>query len=274
MAKLMSVMRRVLQQYADRRVPKASAAMSYHLTMTLFPLIICLYALLGENYRSALQIPDFVEQFLSADTTRLLHSFLLHVATSNSKAILFAALTVLVTSSSAAVRTLVGTIGEMQGGRRFQGLTDLLFSVLLSLAFLAAVYFAVLVMLTGRSFLEALSGYFPFINGKTSWRWLRFLLLAGIELVIYWGIYEVSRRGSDTCSTLPGAIFAAAAIVGMSYVFSVFIAASARYPLVYGSLASLILLMFWLYLSCQIIFLGAALNVALRDSQAGGQKKR
>ncbi|MBR1456201.1 MAG: YihY/virulence factor BrkB family protein [Oscillospiraceae bacterium] len=45
--------------------------------------------------------------------------------------------------------------------------------------------------------------------------------------------------------------------------------ASARYPLVYGSITSLILLMFWLYISCQIIFIGAALNVALRDIRQG-----
>ena len=57
----------------------------------------------------------------------------------------------------------------------------------------------------------------------------------------------------------------------MSWVFSVFIAVSARYPLVYGSLASLVLLMFWLFLCCQIIFLGAALNVAVRDENRGNR---
>ena len=57
----------------------------------------------------------------------------------------------------------------------------------------------------------------------------------------------------------------------MSWVFSMFIAVSARYPLVYGSLASLVLLMFWLFLCCQIIFLGAALNVAVRDENRGNR---
>jgi len=53
----------------------------------------------------------------------------------------------------------------------------------------------------------------------------------------------------------------------MSFVFSVFIGASAKYPLVYGSLASVILLMFWLHLCCQIIFIGAAFNIALRNDR-------
>ena len=49
----------------------------------------------------------------------------------------------------------------------------------------------------------------------------------------------------------------------MTLVFSNFIGVSTRYPLVYGSLASVILLMFWLFLICQIIYLGAALNIVL-----------
>ena len=137
-------------------------------------------------------------------------------------------------------------------------------------------YFAILVMFTGRSFLDLLSGYLPFVDVGASWQWLRFILLALIEFAIFWGVYEASKRRSDAYSVIPGAIFSTAAMVGMSFVFSVFIAASARYPLVYGSLASLILLMFWLYLSCQIIFWGAALNVALRNDRLhrGGRETK
>ena len=41
-----------------------------------------------------------------------------------------------------------------------------------------------------------------------------------------------------------------------SGVFSWFIGMSSRYALVYGSLASLIILLVWLYLCVQILFLG------------------
>jgi membrane protein len=176
-----------------------------------------------------------------------------------------AGLTVLITSASAAVRTLQATIGEMQGGRRYQGFSDFLFSLVFSLAFLASMYFGILVMFTGRDFIKLLNGWLPFIDIRRSWQWIRFLLLGGIELVIFWGIYAVSRRHRDHYAILPGALFATLGLVVMSWLFSGFIAVSTRYPLVYGSLASLILLMFWLHLCCQIIYVGAALNIALRD---------
>ena len=267
-------LRRLLGLYTEKRIPRAAAALSYYLTMTLFPLIICLYSLLGNNYDRAMQILDFVDQFISAETTRYLKTFLNYVAVSHSSAMLVAGLTVLVTSASAGVRNMQATIGELQGGQRYQGLWDILFSVVFSLVFLAAMYFAMLVMLTGREFLDLVNSYLPFIDISNSWHWLRFLLLAGIMFVLFWGIYRVSCKRSERYPTYPGAIFATVALVVMSLIFSTFIAASTRYPLVYGSLASLILLMFWLFLSCQIIYLGAALNIVIRDERlARGHEK-
>ena len=54
----------------------------------------------------------------------------------------------------------------------------------------------------------------------------------------------------------------------MSGIFSRFIAVSYRYPLVYGSLASIILLMVWLFLCSQTIYLGAAVNACLDQQKA------
>ncbi len=260
--------------YSKKRIPRASAALSYHLTMTIFPLIICLYSLLGKSHSGALELLEMAESFLAANTLSFIHNFLDYVAAENSTAMLVAGLTVLVTSASAGVRTLQATIGELQGGQRYQGLMDFLFSVIFSLVFLAAMYFAVLVILTGEEILVLLGRILPFIDPGSSWKWLRFLVLAGIELVIYWGVYAVSKRPGDHYATLPGACVAAVGTVLMSVAFSVIIGASTRYPLVYGSLASVILLMYWLYICCQIIFIGAAFNVVLRNHKRLGPEYR
>ena len=145
---------------------------------------------------------------------------------------------------------------------------DLIFSVILSLVFVAAMYLALLVMLTGKDFIELVNGFLPFVDISNSWRYIRYLLMAGIEFLLFWALYCVSRRRADHYACWPGAVFSMVGMVLMSLLFSMFIAVSARYPLVYGSLASLILLMFWLFLSCQVIYLGAALNIAIRDARS------
>ena len=265
--RIFRVLRRTANLYMEKQIPRSAAALSYYLTMSIFPLIICLYTLLGNNYAKTMLIVDFVDQFLSAEVTRYIKNFLGYVARNHDPAMLVAGLTLLLTSSSAAVRSLQVTIGDLQGGRRFQGLRDFVFSIVFSLAFVAAMYFAILVMLTGEDFLEFVDSFLPFLDISRSWRWLRFVVLAGIEYVIFFGVYEVSRRKEDLYGTAFGSLLATIGMVVMSWIFSEFIAASTRYPLVYGSLASLILLMFWLFLSCQVIYVGAALNVAIRDEK-------
>ena len=235
------------------------------MTMTFFPLLICLYALLGKNHARVMEALQFVSQFISADTARMLRSFMSYVALADSDAMLLAGLTVLLSSASAGVRSMQSTIGEMQGGERYRGAACLLFSLVFSLLFVAAVYFGILVLFTGRDVLELLNGRLPFVELGASWQWIRFLLLAALLLGLVWAVFAVSQRPTDRYRCFPGAVFAAAGMVAMSSLFSAFIAASARYSLVYGSLASLILLMLWLHFSCQILYLGAALNIAIRD---------
>lgn len=271
--KFMRFLRNFSRMYAVKRLPRASAALSYYLTMTFFPLIICLYTLLGNSYDKAMSVLSFTEHLMASETVDFLEDFLYYVAENNSLAMMMAGIVVLLTSASAAVRSLQGTIGELQGGQRFQGALGYFFSVVFSLLLLAALYFAILVMLTGRSVIERLNQMLPFIDISQSWRYVRFLVLAGIEYVICLGVYEGSKRSWDSYSTWPGALLATVALVGVSIAFSVFIDASTKYPLVYGSLASVILLMLWLYFCCMVIFCGAAVNIVIRDMKARNNYK-
>lgn len=258
----------------DKKLTRASAALSYFLTMTLFPFLIILYTLLGNSYDKAMRVLNFLKNFIAAESADTIADFLRYVAANNSKAMMVAALIVLVTSASAAVRSLQATIGEMQGGQHFQGLMDFVFSVIFSLLFVAAIYFAVVVMLTGREFIQWLNNVLPFVDIRDSWNVLRFLMLAAIDYGIVWGIYAVSKRRGDHYPTAVGALAATLAMVGVSIAFSVFIGASTRYPLVYGSLASVILLMFWLYTACLVIYCGAAINIALRNIREEDRQRR
>lgn len=58
---------------------------------------------------------------------------------------------------------------------------------------------------------------------------------------------------------------AALAIVAASVLFSWFIGMSSRYALVYGSLASLIILLVWLYLCGNLLLLGTVVGRVLEN---------
>lgn len=274
MYSVLKLLKSTVELYNKYRIPRAAAALCYYLTMTFFPLIICLYTLLGKNYIQIMETLRFVSQFISANTTEMLRSFMRYVATRSSNAMLLAGVLLFLASASAAMRTIQSTIGEMQGEQRFRGISGFLFSLVLALAFVLSFYFSILVLFTGRDFLEKINGILPFIDISRSWSWIRFLLLAGIMFMIVWAMFTVLRRRSDHYRTFPGAAFTSVSIVVMSLIFSTFISASARYSMVYGSLASLILLMYWLYLVCQIIFLGASLNFAVYKLYGASKRRK
>jgi len=58
----------------------------------------------------------------------------------------------------------------------------------------------------------------------------------------------------------PGALFAAAAFEGLKYGFTFYLANFANYDQVYGTLGSVVVLLFWVFLSANILILGAEIS--------------
>ena len=249
--------------YFDHHIPRAAAALSYFLTWSVFPMLICLYQMLGRLFPASEEIRAFLTGLLPANITDTFLDFLRYVSLNQSTTMLFVALTVLVTSSSAAYRTMDDVIGEMRGRTRFSGFFEVLFSLGFSVIFLLAIYLAAILILTGKWFLDFVDRHIMFMNISDSWSWARFVLLGLLLFVIMFGLYRMTAPKEGPVRILPGAVAAAVALVIVSIFFSTVIGVSVRYPLVYGSLASLIILMFWLYVCGIVIFMGGALNVTL-----------
>lgn len=272
MKKIWAFAERFIGMYNQNRLPMAAAALSYHLTMTFFPMVIVLYSMLGNNYVKAMRVLAFAEHLLAAETVSVIRDFLTYVATDRSPAMVAAGVTVLISSASAAVRVLQSTIGGMQGGERYRGIWGFLISFVYSILLVAGIYLVMIIMLAGRGLMNKLNSFIPIIDISRSWDSVRFLILGGIVLLLFWGIYLISQRKEDRYETFAGAILATLAMVAVSLAFSAIIGVSARYPLVYGSLASLILLMMWLYFCSLVIYCGAAINIVLRDMKAEKEK--
>ena len=155
----------------------------------------------------------------------------------------------------------MATMGDLYGQQRYQGLLHTVMSFLYSAVFLVIIYLSVVVVATGDWFIDLLDQWFHVGEIIASWTWLRFILLTGIIMLLLLLLYRsVTPHNRPALPVLPGAIFGGLAILAVSILFSTMISASARYTLVYGSLASLIILMLWLHLIGTIILLGGLVN--------------
>ena len=259
---------RVLMSMADtflaRRVTRSAAELAYCMVMALFPAIICIYDLLALILRDPAAVLRIVETLvLPRETQALVSDFLTYVSGNTSEVMFFAALLVIITSASAAFRAMAAIVGEIHGGKRFGIVRSTIVSVAFSVAFLLVLYLCILLMLTGKHFLLWLDALLPHVSIVWSWTWLRFLILFAILLMMILILYRLTTPRRPQHRVLPGAVFSAVAIVCMSILLSWLIGNSTKYSLVYGSLASAVILLFWFQAFGLLLILGVLLNHAL-----------
>ena len=236
--------------------------------MAVFPLLICVYTLIGSLFPAMGNIREFLDMMLPYETVDTIMDYLSYVSNNLSKTMFVAALLVMLTSSSAAFRLIDNVTGEMRGRRRYGDVFALVFSFLFSVIFLLTILVCMAVIITGKWFLEFVDSHIDFLNISSAWNWARFLLMAGLLFVVLSILFRFTAPRDGKVHVLPGALASALALLVVSPIFSYFIGLSVKYPLVYGSLASIILMMFWFYICGVILLTGNALNVALE--RAGG----
>ncbi len=259
---------RVLTTMADtflaRRVTRSAAEIAYYMVMALFPVIICMYDLLALILRDPTAVLRIVETLvLPRETQALVSEFLIYVSGNTSQVMFIAALFVMITSASAAFRAMAAIVSEIHGDKRFGIVSSTVVSVAFSVAFLLVLYLCVLLMLTGKHFLLWLDALMPRVSIVWSWTWLRFLVLFAILLMMILVLYRLTTPRRTSHRVLPGALFSAVGIVVMSILLSWLIGNSAKYSLVYGSLASVVILLFWFQVFGLLLILGVVLNHAL-----------
>lgn len=268
---------RVLTTMADtfltRRVTRSAAEIAYYMVMALFPVIICMYDLLALILRDPTAVLRIVETLvLPRETQALVSEFLNYVSGNTSQVMFIAALFVMITSASAAFRAMAAIVGEIHGDKRFGIVRNTVVSIIFSVTFLLVLYLCILLMLTGKHFLLWLDALMPRVSIVWSWTWLRFLVLFAILLMMILVLYRLTTPRRTSHRVLPGALFSAVGIVVMSILLSWLIGSSAKYSLVYGSLASVVILLFWFQMFGLLLILGVVLNHALEVTAPPGKE--
>ena len=253
-----------VQTYIDKNVSRAASSLSYFLMLSVFPMFVCLYEMLGSMFPTPDTIRAFAKGLLPAETLDTIVEYLGYITLNRSRTMLAMAIVAMATTSAAAYRTMDNIMGEIRGSKRFTGPFAVVFSFLFSIIFLAAVYFAVIVMISGSWFINFLSEHLTVIDiSSTPWNWVRFILLFLILFELILGLYRITAPKRRNVRVFTGALVASVSLVGVSMVFSYFIGMSVKYPLIYGSLASVMILMLWFYLCGNIVILGNIINVVL-----------
>ena len=253
--------------YFSRKVGRAAAELAYFLILTFFPIMICVSAFVNELHLDLTRLLEQAGPFLPEGVLAIFRDYLTYIDTNQSAAMLFSGALLTILFASAAVRGLMTFMQELYGRATFRGLWQFAASILFAVLLLVTIYLSLAVVVTGNWFFHML-GQALNLEGLTerfsAWQSVKYLLLLGMVFLF---ILLLDRFAAPLDKprppVVPGALGASAALAAASMIFSALMSNSARYSLVYGSLASVIIMLVWLYLCGNILIMGNVVNYVL-----------
>ncbi|HWV24958.1 MAG TPA: YihY/virulence factor BrkB family protein [Thermomicrobiales bacterium] len=265
---------RVTRNYFDHNMTIYAAALSFHALLAIFPFLIFLLALL-----SFLRIPDFFDWVLDQAALALPEPA-------------FAVVKEVVESVQGqgqgdllSIGAIVAFGGAAVGVRSLMKAMNIVYAIPETRAFwkkylLSFMYtfgLALLIIVAGGSLLlgpetlEWLSGFLGMSHDVVAlWGWLRFpVAVVGLMLISALVYFALPNVDQPFRLTLPGAIIAVLSWLGMTYGFSIYATNFGNYASTYGSLAGIVILLFYFFLSASVLLAGAEINAEVHRMARG-----
>ena len=254
--------------FTTYRIPRTAGALAYVMVLTLFPMMICLYDLLALVMTNPAPVMSVIESLvLPRETTKIIEDFLRYVAGNANWTVFIIAFSVMLMPASGVFRTFLAITEDITGASRFGVVGGTLVSFIFAFAFLPLIFASIILVLASRRALHWLDSIVPWFSVGEWWTWLRFVLLFVMLLLLLWILYRLTVSRDRRKRQLPGAVFAALGMAALSIAFSWLMGNSQSYPIVYGSLASVIILLLWFDSLGYLMTLGCVFNEALERTR-------
>ena len=261
----------IVEKFFALKMNRAAAALSYYLIMTLFPMLICVQWILSAVGEDIVGFLEGFSELIPSGVLSIIEDYLVYSGSQSNGLLIIGIATAIITGASA-FRILSDTLREIFESRGGNNTLRFAFSFVYAVAFLVAVYILGITVIGGRWLINLLEPFFALIDFinlldlANLWNWFRFVILNIISTGMLYTIYYCNAwRSPYHINVLPGAIFGSLVFTVVSGFFSWFISSSVKYSAIYGSLASVIILMLWLYILSNIILIGALLNKEISE---------
>ncbi|MDE7416857.1 MAG: YihY/virulence factor BrkB family protein [Lachnospiraceae bacterium] len=188
----------------------------------------------------------------------------------------FTMIVMLFCASKGVYAVIIG-MNAVYGIRETRG-TPLLYALAVSYVvfFFAAIGLMMVLIVLGNNIFNWLLQFVPGLAVFSNlFRYGKYLCMLVFLLVFFLLIYmNVPNRRSRIRYEFFGALFSTVAWLVYSWAFSFYISNFANYSVTYGSLATVVIFILWLYGTMNIIFVGAEMNVVLRKYAEYGYNYR
>ena len=256
----------MIRRYYVHDVARDSAALTYYLLFAIFPLLIFVSTLLGVLELDIASITAVLTPILPSDVVDIIRTYLEYVAANQSRQLLWFSLVFSIWFPMRSTGCLMHSLRKAFGRSAPENiLLGQLRTLLFTIWMIFVIGLTLALVVVGRRALYFLSGFLPLSETFISvWGYLRFIIL-GLVMAISLGILYQLALGQrrPLREVLPGVGSSLAAWLLLSMAFSYYVENVARYAQLYGSIATIVVVLLWLYMSGQVLILGAELSASL-----------
>lgn len=257
----------IVHLYFRQHVGRSAAHLAYFLVLTFFPVLICISAFVGRIGLSIARLLDEIGTVLPQGVLSIFREYLGYLDGNLSAPMFITGLFLTVLFASAAIRGVTTFMRDLYGRSIYRGARHFAASIAFALLLVATIYLSMVVMVSGNWFFHMVGDFLGLADLAARfglWQWLKYVLLLAFMFLFILLLYRfASPTRRDGPPVIPGAFLASVVLAGASAVFALVVGRSTRYSLVYGSLASVIVMLVWLYLCGNIIILGSVVNYVI-----------
>lgn len=266
-----------VQSFGNTRASQAAASLGYYTIFSLFPLLLVMIiaaSFFVDQTQVQILVTDWVMQFIPFASDFILSNITFVFENSNFAGLV--ALVGLLWSATTVFYMLVYNINlpwsRSQASQPFKNrmVALIIIAVLLGLMVLSTAF---------NTIINVVNGILPFLDLLETplWNWLLGLLPFALRFLVYFSLYKwVPNVHVRNRSAVIVAFFAMWALEATSRGFKWMLQNGlVRYQVVYGTLGSIMTLMFWVYINFVVILFCAHLTAAIEaysDSRSRGRE--
>lgn len=263
-------------QFSKDNTSGMAAQLAYYFLLAIFPLLIFLLTLVPLFQIDQATITQMIQDYAPSDIAGTLEKIIGDVMTSSSGGLLSVGLLVTLWSASNGMTALMNAFNvayDIEDNRNF------IVAKLLSIVFTVILALSVILTFVLIVFGEAIGNLMFGVIGldqqfQTLWNLVRSILPVLLVFVVFLVMYTTAPNIKLTIkSVIPGTIFTTIAFLVASWAFSFYISNFGNYSATYGSIAGVIIMILWLYITGVIIILGAQINAIMHKRTLRKEKE-
>lgn len=261
MRKFFKIIMNFGKQVKEDNLNSYASSCAFFTFLSIIPMIMLLFAVLPYTPADPNLLIEWVSKEFPAGTGIFIASIIKDVSNRSIGLVSITAITTLWAAGKGVNSLIAGFNAIDKNIDKRNGIVLRLISSLYTLVFMVGVIVLLFIVVGGNAILRVIVGYFPRLSNiyvvLVNFRSVISIVLMSFIFMLCFSMLPCKKHRFR--ETFPGAVFAALAWTGFSYLFSFYVNRFNAFSM-YGSLTTIIVLMFWLYFCMFILMIGANLN--------------